>query len=67
MKRVEIDSVNSKVTREFISKIGHKIYQDSGVDGILIKVSFKDGSAIGFRKDEFEDDFEGLFEEGVKE
>ena len=63
MKRVEIDNVSSKVTREFIAKMGHKIYQDSGVDGVLIKVSFKDGSAIGFRKDEYEDDFENLFEE----
>lgn len=55
--RIEKDN-QSNVTRQFIAKFGEIIYQNKDVRAIAIKVEFKDGSAISFKRDEDEDDFE---------
>jgi len=50
-----------KVSRKVISKFGEAIYHCPEVSSVFIKINFKDGSSIGFRRDEGEDDFERLF------
>ena len=50
-----------KVSRKVISKFGEAIYHCPEVSSVFIKVNFKDGSSIGFRRDENEDDFDRLF------
>ena len=42
-------------------KFGEAIYHCPEVSSVFIKINFKDGSSIGFRRDEGEDDFERLF------
>lgn len=51
------------VTRELISTFGETLYQSPEVNGILIRVSFKDGSCLSFKRREIEDKMNNIFEE----
>ena len=66
MKVFKINKEKGKITRELISAMGHRIYQHEDIKGIKIKAIFKDGSEIGFFKDENKDDFEIMLEDGDK-
>jgi len=52
----------TKIKREYISHMGERIYQDPEVRAVSIKIEFKDGSQLGFYRDEDEDAFEKLIE-----
>jgi hypothetical protein len=57
----------AKVTREIISKFGETVYRTPDVEKVFIKVSFNDGSAISFRREQLEDEFDNLMNgEGVE-
>ncbi|MEM0465891.1 MAG: hypothetical protein QXW97_04305 [Candidatus Pacearchaeota archaeon] len=58
--------VKSKVSRRFVSKVGEAIYHSPDVRAIFIKVDFKDGSAISFRRDEDEDTFDSIIEDEMR-
>mgnify|MGYP000327270957 CR=1 FL=1 len=58
---------DSKVTRKIISKFGESIYHYPEVKSVFIKVCFKDGSNIGFRRDEEEDTFNEIMKEEYQE
>jgi hypothetical protein len=60
-------AVKSKVTRRFVSRVGETIYHSPDVRAIFIKVDFKDGSAISFRRDEDEDTFDSIIDEELKQ
>jgi hypothetical protein len=63
MKIYKLDKAkNSKVTRKLIANFGETIYDCPEIRSVFIRVSFKDGSNIGFRRDEDEDDFQDFFE-----
>lgn len=53
---------NSKVDRKIISNFGEAVYQCPEIRSVFIKVNFKDGSNIGFRRDEDEDEFQDFFD-----
>jgi len=61
MKIAKITEDETKISRKLISKFGESIYHCPDVESVIIKVNFKDGSSIGFRRDECEDDFDRLF------
>jgi len=61
MKIAKISKEDTKVSRKLIAKFGESIYHCNEVESVFIKVNFKDGSSIGFKRDEGEDDFERLF------
>ena len=63
MKIYKVDkNKNSKVDRKVISNFGEALYRCPEIRSVFIKVNFKDGSNIGFRRDEDEDDFQDFFE-----
>ncbi|MBR9704753.1 hypothetical protein GOV12_05035 [Candidatus Pacearchaeota archaeon] len=59
--------VKSKVTRKFVSRVGEMIYHSPDVRSIFVKVDFKDGSSISYRRDEDEDTFDSIIDEEIKE
>jgi hypothetical protein len=61
MKTLKVNPEESRLSREAISRVGEAIYMDSQVEEVIMKVKFKDGSAISFVKDEGEDDFNARF------
>ena len=68
MKTLKINSSSKKmVTRELISRLGEKIYHSQGVDAILLKVKFNDGSSISFKRSELGDKFERAIAEEDEE
>ena len=63
MKVYKFDkSKNSKIDRKIISSFGEVVYGCPEIKSVFIKVNFKDGSSIGFKRDEDEDDFQDFFE-----
>jgi len=62
MKIIKLQKKNPKLNRRHISKIGESIYHNPDVNSIFIRINFKDGSSISFRRDEEDDDF-GLMSE----
>jgi hypothetical protein len=63
MKVYKFDKTkNSKVDRKIVSSFGEAIYSCPEIRSVFIKVNFKDGSSIGFKRDEDEDDFQDFFE-----
>lgn len=67
MKIVRVkEKESSKITRKLISNFGESIYYDPGVKSVFIKVNFKNGSSISFRRDEIEDEWEAI-EKEIKE
>ncbi len=59
---MKVSDKESKIKRKIISKFGETLYLDKEVKGVLIRVDFKDGSSISYRRDEDDDDFEDLIE-----
>ena len=64
MKNVKLQKIDPKLDRKLISRVGEKIYHSDGVESLIIKVNFKDGSTIGYRRSENKDAFERAVEEG---
>ena len=63
-KIVRLKEIGEKaISRELIQKFGDAIYQKGGVGAVFVKVYFKDGSHIGFKRNEEEDDVESYFED----
>lgn len=60
MKTVKLNPEEQKINRELIAKIGETIYQSPGIDSVLIKVSFKDGTTVEFKRKELEDEINGF-------
>jgi len=60
MKTLKLGKEDSKVTRKLITKFGEMVYGYSEVVSVGIKVDFKDGSSIAFRRDEEEDSFDRM-------
>jgi len=60
MKTLKINQGANKVkiSREVISKFGEMIYHTKEVESINIKVNFKDGTIIGYKRHERKDDFD---------
>ena len=53
------DALNkTKISREAISKFGEMVYHTDEVESIDIKINFKDGTIIGYRRHERKDDFD---------
>ena len=64
VKILKIKGKEYSVSKEMISKFGEIVYHSKGVDSVFIKVNFSDGSNIGFRRSEGEDEMEGFFLKG---
>jgi len=60
MKIFKLDSKWTKVDRDVVSKFGESIYHCPEVESVFVRVHFKDGSSIGFRRDEQEDEFDEI-------
>ncbi len=60
MKIAKIHTKSSPITRELIANCGEALYQTPEVASVLIKVFFKDGSTIGFKRNIEEDIVEGI-------
>lgn len=58
MKIIKVGDNKTKVKRGMISKFGESIYHTNEVKGVFIKVEFKDGSNIGYQRDEDDDEVE---------
>jgi len=66
MKKLNLgpkEVMKSRLDRNIISTFGNSIYLCPEVESIRINVRFKDGSSIGFNKDEDLDDIGCLGEE----
>jgi hypothetical protein len=61
MKIIKVGEKGGEITRELISSFGNRIYQNDEIRKVLVRVFFKDGSELGFNRDEEEDEFEELF------
>ena len=57
--KLEKGATKSKVNRQLLSRFGQALYIDPNVNGVFMRVGFKDGSSISFRRDEEEDEIEG--------
>jgi len=66
MKIIKIEKFDSKVSRKLVSNFGKSIYSYPEVKSVFIKIKFKDGSSIGFSKDEDEDSFDEFLKEPDK-
>ena len=63
VKNIKVEGyVKSRLERELISKFGNAVYQCPDVKSVSMRINFKDGSSLGFRKDEEEDDFDNMLE-----
>ena len=63
MKIVKIDKETSKVSRKVLANFGEALYHCEDVESVLMRVKFKDGTSISFRRDEDDDDFQRLIDE----
>jgi len=63
MKTIKQQKEESNLDRHLISKFGESLYHFPEVRAVFIKVHFKDGSAISFRRDEDQDTLDSLFNE----
>ena len=59
-KIIKLKNKGYAISKELISKFGELVYQSEGVDSIFIRINFKDGSNIGFRRSENEDAVEEI-------
>lgn len=62
MKIVKLEKEDSKISRKVISQFGENVYSCPDVKSVLIKINFKDGSTLGFRRDEYEDEIKDIIE-----
>ncbi|MEK6848581.1 MAG: hypothetical protein AABX65_03030 [Nanoarchaeota archaeon] len=60
MKIAKFSEKKSEVTREVIAKCGEALYHAPEVSSVFIKIAFKDGSTIGFKRDVEEDILEEM-------
>jgi len=60
MKIVKLQKEDSKISRKMISQFGETVYGCPDVKSVLIKINFKDGSTVGFRRDEDEDEIKDM-------
>lgn len=67
MKLVKFQKEDTKISRKIVSQFGESIYNCPEVKSVFIKISFKDGSTIGFKRDEEEDEIKELIEKANKE
>jgi len=68
MKIVKINEQEDKINKKMVTKIGDFIYHSPNVDAVVIKIHFKDGSHMGFMRDEDEDELENkMGEMGAEE
>ena len=51
------------ISRILVQRFGESVYRSEGVKSIIINIRFQDGSNIGFKRDEGEDDCECFFED----
>ncbi len=64
MKILNLEKIkNSRVNRKLIANFGESVYSCPEIRSVFIKVNFKDGSNIGFRRDEDEDALQNFLEE----
>jgi hypothetical protein len=66
MKTLKLNEKTSKIDREAIAKIGKAIYQFQDIEFVFIKVKFKDGSSIGFKREELDDEVENMMRDNEK-
>tara|TARA_Y100000310_G_C20322559_1_gene641444 strand:- start:493 stop:702 length:210 start_codon:yes stop_codon:yes gene_type:complete len=59
--KIEKDGPKSKITRNVLSRIGSSIYLDPHVESVSVRVNFKDGTSLAYRKDEEDDEFKARF------
>ena len=55
MKIVKLGNKKSKVNRKMLTSFGRSVYHDEGVQSIAIRVNFKDGTSVIFKRDERDD------------
>lgn len=69
MKTLKLNPATEKVkiSREVISKFGEMIYHTNEVESIDIKINFKDGTIIGYKRHERKDDFDRTMDEENEE
>jgi hypothetical protein len=67
MKIVKLQKEDSKISRKVISQFGESVYGCTDVKSVLIKIHFKDGSTLGFKRDEEEDDIKDMIERAKEE
>lgn len=48
-------NINSKLNRDLITRFGSSVYLCPEVNKVSIKVSFRDGSSINFKRNDEED------------
>ena len=67
MKIIRVkENDGGKITRKLISNFGESIYYHPEIKSVFIKVNFKNGSSISFKRDEIEDEWEAI-EKEIKE
>jgi len=62
MKTLKFSKITKAIDRGLVSKFGEALYGAEEVESISIKVDFKDGSVIGFRRSEDDDRHERRME-----
>lgn len=65
MKTLKLNKVEgkTKISREVISKFGEMVYHVDDVESIDIKINFKDGTIVGYKRHERKDDFDRMVDE----
>ncbi|MBS3088629.1 hypothetical protein J4402_02505 [Candidatus Pacearchaeota archaeon] len=63
MKTLKLQKEKISVNRELIKKFGEAVYFCPEVESVNIEIKFKDGSNIGFNREEMEDRFHKIVEE----
>jgi len=60
-KILRVGKKETKVTNQMISKIGETLYHNEGINSVQIKINFQDGTVVGYKKMQEEDDWEDFF------
>lgn len=63
MKTLRLSKRDIKIDRQVVRKFGEAVYQVEDVESVSIKVDFKDGSTLGFKRHERQDNFDRAMEE----
>lgn len=69
MKKIKLETEKKskyQLDRHLISKLGNSLYLNPNVESVIMHIHFKDGSSIGFKKDEEEDEFEDIIDHRTK-
>jgi len=57
-KIVKLKPKAYSISKELISRFGEMVYHAEGVESVCIEVDFKDGSNLGFKRDECMDNID---------